>query len=439
MRIFRVMVCGSSVLAVLTGCALFHPSVPGKVPLYTAAAHEGELRAGAAAVDITPRSSQYLAGFQPNRRSTGVHDPIYARALVLARGDFEVAIVALDLVGLMRPEVEGLKAKVPEIPARRILVSSTHDHHGPDTMGIWGVPPFKSGLDRKYLEEVQEGAAHAIREARAQLKPAELASGALSVDPIGLERNVNRIGLVDPEVVVLHVRAAGGGATIATLTELGCHPESVKYSNTLITADFPHWTVQRLESELGGVGIYVSGALGALVSPDRDHQEYSDPNRWDLAEKIGERLAQHTLSVVHALGRYEREPELSVRHTPLYIENENWRYDVMRWFGLVHRDVFGSDTFLTEVNLWQLGELSVATIPGELCPDLGLRIKSFCPGERTMLVGLANDELGYMFPSAEYDMTYYDYERTLCISPHAGERVVEGLRDLALLSRYSAK
>ncbi len=433
------------------GCALFHDPVPGKVPLYSAQAASGDLLAGAAAVDISPDGPVYMAGFKTNRVSEGVHDPLYARAIVLKRGELEVALVALDLVGVMRTEVEAIKARIEGISPRRVLIASTHDHHSPDTMGIWGVPPFKSGMDPKFMRKVSDGVVEAVRLARERLRPAEIASGSVSVDPFGLYRNVNRQGLVDPEIVVMHVRALGaadapgspdakaGGATIATLVELGCHPEAVKYSNRLVSADFPHWTVTRLEAELGGVGVYVSGALGALVSPDRTNNTYTDPFRFDLAQKIGERLAGHAIDVVHGLGEYERAPRLAVWHTPLYLENENWRYDLMRWLGLVDRKVYGRNFFLSEVNLWEVGELSLATIPGELSPDLGLRIKSFCPGKRTLLVGLANDELGYMFPSIEYDMAYYDYERTLCIGRHAGERCVEGLRDLALMARYSAR
>lgn len=433
------------------GCALFHDPVPGKVPLYAARATSGDLLAGAAAVDISPDGPVYMGGFKINRVSEGVHDPLYARAIVLKRGELEVALVALDLVGVMRTEVEAIKARIEGISPRQVLIASTHDHHSPDTMGIWGVPPFKSGMDPKFMRKVSDGVVEAVRLARERLQPAEIASGSVSIDPIGLHRNVNRQGLVDPEVVVLHVRALGAadardekraatvGATIATLVELGCHPEAVKYSNRLVSADFPHWTVTKLETELGGVGVYVSGALGALVSPDRTNNTYTDPFRYDLAQKLGERLAGHAIDVVHGLGAYERAPRLAVWHTPLYLENENWRYDLMRWFGLVDRKVYGRNFFLSEVNLWEIGALSLATIPGELSPDLGLRIKSFCPGERTLLVGLANDELGYMFPSAEYDMAYYDYERTLCIGRHAGERCVEGLRDLALMARYSAR
>lgn len=415
------------------GCSLFRPKVPEAVSLHHQVADTGTLRAGAAAVDITPTRDLYMGGFSLMRRSEGVHDPLYARAIVLERDDVKVALVAVDLIGMARGEVLAINEELQGFAPQNVIIAATHTHHAPDTIGLWGMPPFKSGVDRAYLDQVKAGILTALAEADADLVPAEVASGRVAVDPAGLMRNGNRGGLVDPEVVVMHVRTRDMRRTIATVTELGCHPEAIWSGNKQITADFPGRTVKRLEEELGGVGIYVSGALGALVAPVDWRQP--DQTVWDECNRIGDRLADHSLEVVRGLGRYRSDPDIQVWHTPVYLKNRNWIYSAALFTGLVDRQMYGSGYLETEVNLWKVGDLTVVSVPGEIAPDLGLRIKAFS-GAPTMLVGLANDEVGYLVAEWDYDMEYYGYERTLCVGRDGATRVMEHIRDLELLARY---
>ena len=74
----------------------------------------GELRAGAAAADISPLGSQFLFGYpHVERYSTGIHDPLLSSALYLSDGQRKVmfgtnypmiahahALAGLDRLGL---------------------------------------------------------------------------------------------------------------------------------------------------------------------------------------------------------------------------------------------------------------------------------------------------------------------------------------------------
>ena len=97
-----------------------------------------------------------MAGFGHDRKATGVHDDLWARAVAVSDGRQKLAIVSVDLIGFFQKDVvkarELLEQKVPGAP---LVVSSTHDHEGPDTMGLWGSGRFSSGVDRAYLERVR--------------------------------------------------------------------------------------------------------------------------------------------------------------------------------------------------------------------------------------------------------------------------------------------
>src|SRR5437868_6720179 len=115
----------------------------------------GELTVGFAEVDVTPELGKkpvYLAGFGQNRKATKVHDPITARAVVLSDGDAKVALASVDVVGLFVGSTERVRGKLAGF--KYVLVSATHNHEGPDTLGLWGpVTPLESGVDKDYLNK----------------------------------------------------------------------------------------------------------------------------------------------------------------------------------------------------------------------------------------------------------------------------------------------
>jgi hypothetical protein len=111
------------------------------------AAADGSLSVGFGEVDVSPvigKKPVLLAGFGKDRRATRVHDPITARAVVLSDGSEKIALVSVDVVGLFFPSVEAVRKQLPGF--KYVLVSSTHNHEGPDTLGLWGPSPFVSGV-----------------------------------------------------------------------------------------------------------------------------------------------------------------------------------------------------------------------------------------------------------------------------------------------------
>src|SRR3954468_21090236 len=114
-----------------------------------------ELSVGFGEVDVTPKLSEdkpvFLAGFSHNRAATKVHDPIMARAVVLSDGKQKVALVAVDVVGLFHAVAESVRKQLDGFAY--VCVSSTHNHEGPDTLGLWGKSPFVSGVDKAYLKD----------------------------------------------------------------------------------------------------------------------------------------------------------------------------------------------------------------------------------------------------------------------------------------------
>ncbi len=77
------------------------------------------LEAGFGVVDITPKlggdQAIWLAGLENNRDAKEIHDPLFARAVVLRDGAWKVALVSVDSIGLPRPAIERAVRRVERL------------------------------------------------------------------------------------------------------------------------------------------------------------------------------------------------------------------------------------------------------------------------------------------------------------------------------------
>lgn len=422
------------------------------------------LRAGAAKMAITPdlnTNRVYLAGFGNNRLATGVHDDLYVRCLALGVGQATVVMCSVDLVGLFYDDVlrirERVKTQVPE--ATHLVVAATHDHEGPDTLGLWGPAPFQSGMDERYLDWLQDRIAWTATEAVRAMKEARLTLARDDHPLLAMLQSDGRPPYVkDPYLFVMRVDSAATGKALATLVNWSDHPETLGGKNTLITADYPHWLCEYLEDRVGGIAVFFNGSIGGLLTTlgndvalqDPDTGEVARDATWRKAELFGTRigeLAKHAL--LHGEGA--QVDSLVIRKAILFARLHNDRFRVASATGVykgrkplytdgkIDRAVaqrefpgYGKQKYATgkdvqtEVDYIALrskGRIvaEIATVPGEIYPELvdgGITrypgadfpdapfeptIRLHMKSQYRFIFGLANDELGYIIPKAEWD------------------------------------
>src|SRR5262245_30598089 len=122
-----------------SACCLYSVLVSLSPCLPVSALAAPPLEAGFGEAEITPKLGAkpvFIAGFGHNRLATGVADPLFARAVVLKDGHSSVALVSVDLVGFFHANVDNVRKHLSGFDF--VLVSSTHSHEGPDTLGLWG-------------------------------------------------------------------------------------------------------------------------------------------------------------------------------------------------------------------------------------------------------------------------------------------------------------
>ncbi len=424
----------------------------------------GQLRAGAAKSEITPDAAGhkvYLAGFGYNRIATGMHDPLYVRCLALQAGRNVVVLCAADLIGLFYEDVQAIRRKFSgRAPAGAMLiVACTHVHEGPDTLGLWGPSVLETGVDARYLDWVENRIAETALAAVGSLQAARIRLARDDHPLLGQLQSVDRPPYVkDPHLFVMQVLRASDNATIATLVNWSDHPETLNRKNTVITADYPGSICHYLEQRYGGAALFFNAAVGkvstlgsqvALLDPETG--KVAEDGGWRKPELLGSLIGQLAEnSLAHA--ETESPDALVTRYSVFFLPLANDRFRMAVAAGVFgdRRPLFtegkpDSSTIEREVDhqtvhyatghdlqsevdyvQFRAGKRLLAefvTIPGEIFPELVNGGVARYPGadfpdaamepplreilhgkyQLVCILGLGNDEIGYIIPKAEWD------------------------------------
>ena len=381
------------------------------------------LRAGFAKEVITPEMRVWMAGYDFLRRSKGVHDDLTARALVFIQGGEKMAMVSLDLVGMNRYDIEEIKAGVPGFRPDQILIACTHVHAGPDTMGLWGLPPLYSGRNKKYMEKTAAAIVRAIGRAEAAAVPVSVWSAVYQMDS-SLMYNMNE-GEPKDDTMGLMVFKDDSGDVVATLVNLTGHPEVLKKNNRQISADFPGVLYRKIEKKYGGGSLLFNGACGSLITPRVDLTQEPD---FEDVEQFGIKVAAE---VDKGMGLLVREDRPSIVHkmSLILVPVENKIYTVLLQFRMFDRDAYEGPALMTEVNVIEIGSAQFVTFPGEAYPKQGISIRER-QKPNSFQIALANDELGYILYPDDYHSELYAYEAGLCPGPDLAVEIENALLEL---------
>ncbi len=423
--------------------------------LYAASKEQGDqsvFRAGAIRKDITPEPGVSLAGHFQDRQATHVHDPLYARCLVLDDGATTLAFVMVDSCMVPRDVFDAAKKRIHDaigISPSNILMAATHSHTAPSAVSIFQCEPVPGYGDR-LVAAITEG----VCEAYAHLHPAEIAWGAGSVpgevfnrrwrmkpgtipaDPFGETKDQVRMnppratddliepsGPTDPEVPFIAVRLKDG-RPLAVLANYALHYVGGTDAGA-ISADyfgcFANILERLLASEIADVpfvAMMSNGASGNINNinfrePGVSQQPYEQMNivAGKVAQEVYRVYGKLTFSDHAVLAAEARDITVGTR---LPSEQDIARAqtlvasaesDVMK----TSEEVYARETLLLKdypetviipLQVLRIGDAAIAAIPCEAFVEIGLHLKQESPFALTFPIELANGYYGYL-PTAE--------------------------------------
>ncbi len=390
--------------------------------------------AGAAIVDLTPKAprTMYMAGYSPNKIAMGVSDPITARILFMDDGEQSLLMISGDFVGLQRDTVQAIRSRITQTYPDEILIAATHNHAGPDTMGLWGprflfMIPTASGRDPAYMARIEREIARGVSQAISSARPAKLRAARVTI-PDGISENAHKPGYKDDEAVLLQALSLRG-QVIFTAMNYTNHAEALGGNWPKFSADFPAFFYDRLQARQGGVAAFFQGSCGLIIVPALPHRTETTLHVRRLgAVRIGQTLGDYAAMAIEQ-GEWITQPRIERKHIEFAIPVENQMFLDLGKQGLIGGTFQGTDV-LTEMMSVQLGPLQIVTVPGEVSTTIGLAIKKRMPGPYRMVIGLGNDELGYIMTPQEWGEEMFEYERTVSVGSQAGPLVLDHARKL---------
>ena len=383
----------------------------------------GEFQAGFALRVVTPHPLLPVSGgVGPSHPVSRQEGDLTVRALVWEEGGVRVAVVSADFLGF--PSVLGnrVRARVPGIPPDHILIGATHTHSAPD---CYGFPDGQGGFaaDLGYLTNVCDRMAEAINEAVANLQPArvKIATGEAHGK---IAYNYYADQLYDPRCNVIQVLDAQD-RPLVTLVNYAIHPEVLGPDRGILSPDLIGPLYERLAAAGGGVGLFMNSAQGGMVTADNRLPGGGEANNWAECQRIGHLLADEALRIVRA-APVQPDPKLFCGATTIRfpVDSPVLRA-VMKASPLGYQSV-DPDHVAAQVNVVNLGDAQILTIPGEALPNIGYYLKRKMHGPHRLLFGLTNDAFGYILTKVDWgSFRRYDYVSRTSLGEMTGEILIQ--------------
>jgi hypothetical protein len=383
----------------------------------------------------------WIAGFGNRRAANGIHDDLWARTMVIDDGITRLAIVSLDVIGFMNNCVNDVRNLISEEAGiTYLIISSTHTHEGPDLLGLWGKIAVKTGVNKEYLEYVKVQIVKSVETASGNLQPSYLTISEDMTGGIPLVRDSRKPEVFDNGLRIIRAINKKDGGTMGTLISWADHPETLWGNNLMITSDFPHFVREGVEKGIsdsdsliipgiGGIAVYITGAIGGLMttSPGLAVKDpvtgvdFKEPT-FEKAHAQGNQLAMLALnSMMNPVERIDSAAiSLVVRTIRLPLRNKLFK--LAKILGVIDRGKSGLNYMYTELAVLKIGPLSFVTFPGEVYPEIvngGIEapdgndfsvepleippVREMMPGKYKFILGLTNDEIGYIIPKSEWD------------------------------------
>ena len=391
-----------------------------------------QLHFGTSRTLITPPVGIELCGYGPylERRATAVHQDLHCTALALSDGDRIFVWVSNDLVWTDRSLVDETHRIVRDrygLDPARVVITNTHTHSGPATMKTvaWGK------WDEDYTAGLPALFADAIEQAASSLEPGRIGFGKTPVPDLSVNR-VDEGGEADGEALLIRIDDSRGRMRAAAIS-FGAHPVTLG-ADTVICGDYPADGIGKMEQDREGLRVlFFQGSCG-----DLNCRGFGEG--MDRMKSNGSLLRDHVLPALDEIATdpeveldgdtYEvalptEVPDRADRADRAALEAE--LADCRERLEAADRDADSADLrklrFEADWRAHRLGLLDgphpqrlefrvswmrindavLIAHPLELFLTYGKQIQSASPYAHTMVIGYANETVGYLARPKDFD------------------------------------
>jgi neutral ceramidase len=419
-------------------CLLSVAVLSAVVPVH--AGNPAGLKAGVARIDITPDKPVTLSGYASRKGlSSGVHDPLSARALAFEAGGKRLVLVSVDIIGFYGGTDEYLRSallKEFNLQPSELFLCGIHTHAAPSPT-IDREHGNASNVD--YMEALRGKLIDVIRRALGGMQPVNLGLG-VGYCPVGANRRELRVsdkgessiilgrnpyGPTDKEVLVMKV-AKPDGTPVAVAFDYATHGTSLGYDNYTISGDVPGLAEQFVEKILGSdvVAPVFVGASGNIDPWYRVLPGFNTEPGW-VPEPVllGTFLGEEVVHVYRDIKQTGPADKITTNYAALQLPAKSGDD--------VPADKSpNSATFPFAVTVARVGDVAFVGLGGEVLTEIGMAIKAGSPCEHTFVITHCNGAAGYLAPKELHVQDGYEVKSSH-FTPKAADTVIrESIRML---------
>jgi len=400
--------------------------------------NQAGLKAGVARIDVTPEKPVTLSGYAGRKGlSTGVHDPLSARALAFEAAGKRLVLVSVDIIGFYGGTDEYLRSallKEFNLQPSELFLCGIHTHAAP-TPTIDRERGNASNVE--YMEALRGKLIDVVRQALGGMQPANIGLG-VGYCPVGSNRRELRIsdkgessivlgrnpyGTTDKEVLVMKVTKPDGAA-LAVAFDYATHGTALGYDNYTISGDVPGLAEQFVEKILGSdvVAPVFVGASGNIDPWYRVLPGFNTEPGW-IPEPVllGTFLGEEVVHVYRDIKQTGPADKIATNYAALQLPAKPG-------------DDVSADknpgTMPFVVTVARLGDVAFVGLGGEVLTEIGMAIKAGSPCEHTFVITHCNGAAGYLAPKELHVQDGYEVKSSH-FAPKAADIVIrESIRML---------
>ena len=380
---------------------------------------ENTLRAGISKIDITPSIPVKLYGYASRKTwSEGVHDPLYARAVVFENNGSKVVLVSSDLGSFGAEVCPVIRKSIIEkfnLKESELFLTAIHSHSSP-VLSINRETGDANNI--LYTEELNQKLLAVIGDAILNLKPVQTGVGAGS-SPVGSNRREmrpdgsitlgrNPYGPADKEVLVLKI-VTSDGTPAGAIYDYATHATSLGPQNMLVSGDVLGLSAQFVEKILGAevISLVFAGASGDIDPWYRVLPGFNTENGW-IPEPVllGTLLGEEVVTTFRKIK--EVKPGGLISSSYATIECPRKKVDD----NAKSTDENQKPTVPVNITVAKVGDVAFVGFSVEMLTEVGMAIKAGSPYKHTFVITHCNGYSGYLPPADLYKEGGYEVNST---------------------------
>ncbi len=375
-------------------------------------------------LDITPKKSVYMAGYNRPFQSQGVLDPIEINTMVLSYQEKLFVISILDSIIIENSVIKPVKKEICHqynLSDDQVIIGCIHTHSAP----AYFQPFFeKTTIEKELQKQLISQFIFSIHTAIESMTDASFhIKHTMIKDTYGNRNQMN--GYSDKNAYVIEFMNIHSRLPIFSLISLACHPTILNQSNNKLSADLLGHIRQKYQTKHNHPCMIINGCCGDVST--RFYRQSSGEEELDRvstlildqledAQEIHSQINQLHWSSYRNDYIYTGKDEFitkEIQKLKEYIQSNPNDQQIPVKKMLLNNLILKQDKSPMTLSLYShiinLGDIMFVSLPGDITAILGKKIRDAFPNKVMIIMGYCENYSNYFVCKEDYGLYFETY------------------------------